>query len=112
MVAESSAIRNFKAFSIESDTFELIANRMRRLSREKASLPERYRVRTPTVPLMPLSGTASADRRMLNLLGSFRYPGSTEGLPFRMGLQFSPTQPESPWPRGISRDENNLKSSP
>ena len=40
---------------------------------------------------------------VLNFEGSFRYPGSTEGLPFTMGLRLCATQPDSPWPTGISQ---------
>ena len=44
--------------------------------------------------------------------GSLTYPGSTEGFPFTMGLPFSATQPESPWPIGISAQRSRRLFSP
>ena len=35
---------------------------------------------------LPSSGTARAERSVLYCVGLFRYPGSTDGLPFKMGL--------------------------
>ena len=49
---------------------------------------------------------------MLNLVGSLRYPGSTEGLPLMMGLRFCATHPDSPCPSGIRSEENRRKLSP
>ena len=48
-----------------------------------------------------------ADRSVLKMLGLFKYPDSTDGLPFRIGFRFSATQPDKPWPSGIRNEENN-----
>src|SRR5215467_13123365 len=69
-----------------------------------ASWLARYRANTATTLVSASIGSARAERRVLYLVGSFRYPGSTEGLPFRIGLLFCATQPESPSPTGIFKD--------
>src|ERR1700759_3544329 len=95
-----------------NDTFGLIARRTRKWSVVNASRHRWYSASTPITPVALSRGTASAARRLLNLLGSFRYPGSTEGLPLTIGLHVSATQPESPCLTGICNDENSRKFSP
>src|SRR5213593_4360118 len=89
---------------MQNPTFELIAIRIRRWSLVIESAAALYSVRTPTTSLIPKSGTAMPERSMLNFVGSFRYPGSTEGLPLMIGLPLDATQPESPCPMGIAGD--------
>src|SRR5580700_8902990 len=93
-------------------SLELIASRIRRWSMVKASWRVRYNASTATTPETPSSGTASAERSVLYLVGSLRYPGSTDGLPFRIGLLFCATHPDKPSPSGILKDENKRKLSP
>ena len=53
-------------FSIVNPNLALIASRMRKWSRENASPVGAYRVRAPTLPEVPSSGTDKADRIVLN----------------------------------------------
>src|SRR5437660_12420808 len=97
---------------MQNPTFELIAIRIRRWSLVNESAAALYSVRTPTTSLIPKSGTAMPERSMLTFVGSFRYPGSTEGLSLMIGLPLDATQPESPCPMGISSAENKRQPSP
>ena len=83
---------------MESAILLLTASTMRKWSDVKASRSARYSARTPITPVTPSSGTASAERSVLNLVGSFKYPGSTDGFPLMMGFLFCATHPESPCP--------------
>ena len=62
------------------------ASTVRRSSAVNASCPARYNASTATTEDFPSIGTASAERSVLYFVGSFRYPGSTDGLPFRIAL--------------------------
>ena len=55
-----------------------------------------------------MSGTEIADRSVLKTLGLLRYPDSTDGFPFKIGFRFSATQPDSPCPTGMRKEENKL----
>src|SRR5579863_819142 len=98
--------------STAADKPAAIASVMRRSSLVNASCRDRYSASTATTPETPASGTASAERSVLYLVGSLRYPGSTDGLPFRIGLLFCATHPDKPSPSGIRKDENKRKLSP
>src|SRR5579871_4160828 len=89
-----------------SAIFPLTARRMRKWSEVKASRSPRYRASTPMTPANPSSGTASAERKVLNFDGSFKYPGSTDGFPLMIGLRFCATQPDKPCPTGMRSEES------
>jgi len=74
---------------------ELTASRIRRWSEVKKYFFRVVQGDHANTPFKPSSGTASAEFSVLYLEVSFRYPGSTEGLPFRIGLRFCATQPRA-----------------
>src|SRR5258708_30636790 len=77
-----------------------------------ASCRARYRASTAAMSDSPSRGTANAERRVLYFVGSLRYPGSTDGLPFTIGLWFCATHPDKPSPQGILNAENRWELSP
>ena len=112
VAAVSSASTKRRAFSMVRPTLELTAINTREWSLVKAPPSRWYSVSAPMAPWTPGSGTDSADRWTLNLPGSFRYPGSTDGLPLMIDLLFCTTHPEMPSPSGMTSDENRAASSP
>ena len=85
-LAAAVAACDFPAASIARPSPELTASTTRRSSALNASWFERYNASTAVIPEDPSRGTASAERSVLYFVGSFKYPGSTDGLPFRIGF--------------------------
>src|SRR5689334_17330460 len=75
-----------RAASIALPTAAATVSRTARSAGVNPSCWARYKARTAKMPAEPSTGTATAERSVLYLVGSLRYPGSTDGFPFRIAL--------------------------